>query len=233
MRITLKTALTASALAAATLAAQAGLVHHSGLLPGGSVPDDGSPVPFGHAVAASGITAITEVSVELHLTGTPAGDGWAGDLIDIFFMGNDFGSQTAVLLNQVGVSAGDPAGFGYDGWTVTFEDGAANGDVHLGQPAGPATILTGHWAPDGRQSPTDAARPNLLSVFNGLPADGTWTLSLSDLSPGGTMRLNGWTLDIAGVPVVPEPGETATVMLLSALGAAVLFRRSRRRRVQG
>jgi len=122
--------------------------------------------------------------VGLHLTGTTAGSGWAGDMF--VSLHRDLGSQTAILLNQVGVTAENPAGYGYDGWNITFADNAANGDVHLGQPPGTDTILTVEWRPDGRLDPMDVAGAVLLAQFNGLSGNGIWHLMAADLSPGGT-----------------------------------------------
>lgn len=220
----MKTSFSAWVLLAATLSAQAQVTYDSGPLPGGAVPDDGSPIVFSHVVSGSGIASITQVRVRLELVGSPEGDGWAGDIFAS--LNYNLGSQTAILLNQVGVDGGNPAGFGFDGWQVTFEDGAANGDVHLGDPSPLSTILTGIWEPDGRLSPTDVLRPANLSVFNGLPVDGLWSLSLSDLSPGGTMEMKDWSLEITGVP---EPAHApVAVVLLAASGLTVLLRRTRR-----
>lgn len=214
----------ASTLLAAAFSVQAQLSYDTGSLLGGGVPDNSSPTLFSHTISGSGITSITRVEVQLSLTGNPAGQGWAGDIFAS--LNYNYGSQTAILLNQVGVSSSKPAGFGFDGLTVSFADGAANGDVHLGQPTLPNTILTGTWEPDGRLNPTDGARPALLSVFNGLPADGTWTLTLSDLSPGATMTLNSWSLRIASVP---EPNAVAlTVGGLIVLAIARIHRFGRR-----
>jgi len=49
---------------------------------------------------------------------------------------------------------------------VVLRDSAANGDIHWGQAAAPAAILTGSWQPDGRLSPSGSSRTALLSVFN-------------------------------------------------------------------
>lgn len=222
MKNALNILLAAGGLFGAPFASRAQLFYNSGSLPGGAVPDDGSPIPFSHVVSSSGITSITGVKVQLNLAGNPAGTGWAGDMFAS--LNYNLGSQTAILLNQAGVNGGNPAGFGFDGWSVTLQDGAANGDIHLGQPTLPDTILTGIWEPDGRLSPTDASRPGLLSVFDGLPGDGTWYLTLSDMSSGGSMTLNDWSLEVTGVP---EASETAVVML-TASGLLVLLRRARR-----
>lgn len=218
----------AAAMVAATYPASAGLISENYSFSGLGLPvaDNGVPLPYGiNLDGISAIVSLTEVQISLNLTGNPAGTGWAGDMF--VSLNHDFGSQTAILLNQAGVNAGSPFGYGFDGWNVTFKDGAANGDVHLGQPTGPATTLVGSWQPDGRTSPLDTARPAQLGVFDGSPGSGAWTLTVADLAPGGNMTLNGFTLTLTGVTAVPEPAAMAVFAALGLLGFA-LCRRARR-----
>ena len=190
----------------------------------GTVPDSGIPLTFGQTVSSSQISVLTEVRVGLRLRGTAPGDGWAGDM---FASLNRAGGTTAILLNQPGASTGNPAGAGFDGWDITFRDGAVNGDVHLGQPTAPDTLLAGIWQPDGRQSFADALRPAMLSQFNGSSPVAGWYLTLADLAPNGTMVLDGWSLTFTGT-AVPEPGMWSAVAA-GGLGLfAVLRRRSGR-----
>jgi len=132
-----------------------------------------------------------------------------------------------------GVGYGN-SGFGPDASQVSFTlDDQAAGDVHFYR-FGAYTLngsgqLTGAWQPDGRiLDPGSAgglfdgaARTNLLSVFNGMDANGTWTLFVADLSPGGVSTLTDWSLEIT---VVPEPG----VLGLWAIGCVILFGGSQR-----
>lgn len=189
---------------------------------GGVVPDTGVPLTFGQVIAGSQIGVLTEVRVGLQLRGTTAGNGWAGDM---FASLNRAGETTAILLHQPGATAGNPAGFGFDGWNVTFRDGAVNGDIHLGQPTGGDTLLSGEWQPDGRQSLNDALRSATLAGFNGLAPGAAWYLTLADLSPTGTMTVEGWSLTFIGTSV-PEPEEWAVAV---AAGLA-LFAAGHRRR---
>ena len=164
----------------------------------GAIPDAISSVTFNQVIANSHIFDLREVQVSLELTGDPVGQGWAGDMF--VSLNRDLGGQTAILLNQAGVTVSDPAGFGHDGWNVTFKDSAVNGDIHLAQPTAPNTVLTGEWQPDGRLNPTNTARPSMLSVFNTSSANATWRLNVADISPGNTMSLKSWTLTLIGVP---------------------------------
>lgn len=191
----------------------------------GDIPDGGGSSTFSQFLSASQILNLTEVQVGLNLTGNPAGQGWAGDMF--VSLNRNLGSQTAILLNQVGVTGGNLAGFGHDGWNVTLKDSAtANGDIHLGQPTGPATTLSGSWQPDGRLSPTDLARPAVLGVFNGTSANTLWHLYVADLSPGGTLSLNSWSLTLTGITAVPEPETYALFAGAALLGFAAWRKRA-------
>ena len=193
----------------------------------GDIPDGGSST-FSQLVSASQIVHLTEVQVSLNLKGNPAGSGWAGDMF--VSLNRDLGTQTAVLLNQVGVTGSDPVGFNYNGWNVVFKDSAANGDVHLGQPAVSGSTLTGDWQPDGRLSPSGSSRTALLSVFNNDAANSTWYLQVTDRSNGATMTLNSWTLSLTGdtSSSVPEPQHFAAFAGASLLGFALVRRFIRR-----
>jgi hypothetical protein len=93
--------------------------------------------------------------------------------------------------------------------------------------------LTGTWQPDGRLvSPLSsgaiiagAARGNQLGVFDGMDANGTWTLFAADLSPGGISTLTDWSLVIT---TVPEPDSLALIGWCGACGW--LWRKKVRRR---
>jgi hypothetical protein len=184
-------------------------------------------VPDGNAVGmadvqsvVSTITQITALTVDLDIGGEFNGDLYA-------YVTHDTGF--AVLLNRPGRTAAEP--FGYDdtagmGVNVTFDDAAANGDIHsylnTTTPA-PGTPLTGMWAPDGRTTDPDFVLDTdgstaFLSSFTDLDANGNWTLFVADLSGGGNQTLNGWSLSITGVP---EP----TTFLLFAAGLLGFFHR--------
>jgi hypothetical protein len=151
------------------------------------------PKVFSVEVSDSRILDITEVRVGLNLVGIPSGSGFASE---IFVSINKDFSATAVLLNKVGVTLSDGAGFGYDGWDVTFRDEASAGDVH--SLAWPSGVMTGEVQPDGRVLPESTDRPARLSALHGQTGNGTWRLSVADLDLGGTMRLEGWSLTLVG-----------------------------------
>lgn len=182
------------------------------------------PVTFLQSINDSAIVSLTEVRVGLHLVGRDGG-GFAGEMN--VQLNRDL-SATSVLLNQVGVDGGNPFGASYDGWNLVFADNAGGGDVHLVSLV--SGVLTGDFAPDGRLGPTDAARPALLSVFQGLSGNGDWRLSVADLELGGTMRLESWSLTLSGstdVSGVPEASSWAVGLGLLGLAGFCGWRRCR------
>ena len=177
---------------------------------------------FQQTITDSTIVALTDVRVGLHLVGRGVG-GFAGELV--VSLNQDL-SVTSLLLNRVGVSAGIPFGFGYDGWNVTLADDGAGGDIHAASLV--LGVLTGEFAPDGRTSPTSALRPALLNVFNGGTGNGDWYLSVADVAAGGTMRLESWSLTLTGdngVAAVPEAGTWFAGMLLAGCVGRRMWRR--------
>ena len=151
------------------------------------------PTVFTAEITDSRILDITEVRVGLNLVGVSSGAGFASEMV--VSLNKDL-SATAILLNKVGVTLADGAGFGYDGWDVTFRDSATAGDVHaLEWPSG---VMTGEVQPDGRVLPESSDRPARLSALHGQVGNGTWRLSVADLHLGGTMRLESWSLTLVG-----------------------------------
>ena len=186
---------------------------------------DGNPVGLVSSTNISGLPiGITSVQVDLNITG-----GFNGDLY-AYLLGPNGGF--AVLLNRVGLTAGNPFGYGNAGFNITLASGYSN--IHNYQSGGYSLNgggqLIGTWAPDGRninpQSPGavfDAASTAAgLTVFNGANPNGQWTLFVADLAGGGgSSTLVSWGLTIA----IPEP---QTWVLLTG-GAAMLFALRRRK----
>ncbi|HTG44693.1 MAG TPA: MBG domain-containing protein [Verrucomicrobiae bacterium] len=155
---------------------------------------------------------ISGVKVRLKVTGE-----FNGDLYGYVQHSTGF----TVLLNRVGKTASNLPGYGGSGFDVTFQTGAANGDIHLYQnvttPAD-GSPLTGTWEPDGRimdpATVTDASsRSSALTSFNGLNADGEWKLYLADVESGGTNLLAEWSLEVTGAasPTITWPAPTDIV----------------------
>jgi subtilisin-like proprotein convertase family protein len=190
-----------------------------------AIPDN-NPSGFAESIAVGGLSGtVSNVTVSVDITG-----GFNGDLY-AYLVGPNGGF--AVLLNRSGVGPTSSSGYGDQGFNVTFSDTAANGDIHYYQntsnPMGGQ--LTGTWQPDGeavdpQQSASlfpgpsgfPAAQTAMLSSFEMTDPNGTWTLFIADLSPGGVSTLTDVGLTIMTVPE-PSPlvlallGGTATLMI--------------------
>ncbi len=190
----------------------------------GAVPDNRAPLTLTQTIGDSAILSLTEVQLSLRLVGSTGDLGWAGDLF--VSLNYDFTPATAILLNRVGVTDGDSLGFSYGGWDVTFRDDAVSGDIHLAQPLPGTPLLTGLWQPDGRENPLEIDRSARLDALLGNPGNGQWNLTFADLSPGGTMTVESWTLTLVGegVESVPESSNWGAGALL-LVAASMLARR--------
>jgi subtilisin-like proprotein convertase family protein len=155
---------------------------------------------------------MTNVSVTLNVSG-----GFNGDLYAYLVHDTGF----AVLLNRVGMSSSNSFGYADAGFSsVVFNDAASGGDIHFYGGNG-GLALSGTYQPDGRTvnpvtpppgSYDTAPRDAMLSSFQGVSPDGTWTLFVADLSAGAQSTLVSWDVQIVDVP---EPATWA----LAALGA--------------
>jgi len=198
-----------------------------------SIIPDGDFNGLQSSMTLSGLpNSIIDVNVTLTVSG-----GFNGDFYAYLF----HNSTSAILLNRVGRTSssgvGYPdSGFGTNGLSALFTfDDQAGQDVHLYRTSS-FTLnangqLTGTWQPDGRAIDPlsagsvfdSASRSSLLNKFNGADPNGTWSLFIADVSPGGEGTLVNWGLSINAVP---EPG--TGVLILSGL-AAICLRATRRR----
>jgi subtilisin-like proprotein convertase family protein len=189
------------------------------------VVPDGDANGLVSSVGLAGYAApIDNVTVSLNLSG-----GYNGDLY-AYLLGP--AGQFAVLLNRVGLSAGNANGYGNTGFDFTL-DAAAPNNVHNYQGFSPIYNgngqLTGTWAPDARNidpqssgtvfDSTPANPAASLSSFAGTDANGTWALFIADLSGGGQSTLVSWGLTAV---TVPEP--QAWLMLSGGLAVLGLLR---------
>lgn len=178
---------------------------------------DGNLVGITEAFNVSGITGdISDVQLTLDITG-----GFNGDLY-AYLVGPQ--GQLAILLNRVGVTAGNVFGYGDSGMNITL-DGQGTSNIHDYQSTLGWSLNGTLWAADGRavdpqsagmvfDSATTTAN---LGVFQNTDPNGQWTLFIADVSGGGGTPL----LDsiILNIMTVPEP-QTWTLV---GLGALVLF----------
>lgn len=197
--------------------------------PGLLIPDNSIVGVADTRVLTSQIVDITNVRVSLNIAGAPnAGSAFNGDFYAYLTHSTGF----SILLNRPGVTAGDPFGYGDSGFNVTLDDVQPVGDIHNYQltsnPAG--GVLTGTWRADGRNvNPSvvldTTPRTAGLNIFNGLNANGSWTLFVADTSAVGTGRLVSWGLEVTGNTPIPEPG---TALFGVCIAAATLGRRRSR-----
>lgn len=210
------------ALTGLSLPLQAALFSYSwsdNLANGGVIPDNDfngwqdtrTISGFGYG---SGLWQITDLNVTLNITG-----GFNGDLYGTLVHDSGF----VVLLNHVGSTPGNPAGYSNPGLNIVLDQDAVT-DVHAyGNVAG---VVSGTYQPDGTASPATS-----LSSFNGLDPNGSWTLFLSDTSFGDGSQVLGWGLEITAVP---EPVTVALGLFgLLWAGTVVALRLGRNGRTQG
>ena len=176
-------------------------------------------VNLGTLPADGTTTAITDINVSLNISG-----GYNGDLYGYLVHSSGF----TVLLNRIGRTGSDAFGNTGAGMNVTLDDQGGS-DIH-GAANG---VLSGTYAVDGRTtSPLTVVNTDsqsaLLSSFNTLNANGSWTLFLADMSGGDTSTLVSWGLQIS---VVPEPTTWAMIVFGSLASVTALWRGARRRMV--
>ena len=171
-----------------------------------------------HSISVRPDLTIIDVNVSLTISGIGLG-GFNGDLYVTLQHDDGF----SVLLNRPGARPGDPSGYSDNGINVTFDDSAGR-DIHSyrlvlsGNENTPISgALAGVWSSDGRNVDPNLVLPSsprtaLLDSFNGESLDGAWTLFVSDLSSGGTERLDGWAIN---VKAVPEPAPIALIALFA------------------
>lgn len=181
-----------------------------------AVPDN-SPTGLvdTRVISGSAILGITSVEVRLEFSG-----GWNGDLYA--YLAHDSGFS--VLLNRPGRTALNSLGAGSSGMVVTLSD-VAGIDIHTGLAS--SGFATGTYQPDARAVDPGLAldtspRGSFLSNFNGLAANGPWTLFVSDHEAADQSTLVGWGLTIHGA--VPEPSRT--LLLMIGFGGVILRRRN-------
>jgi subtilisin-like proprotein convertase family protein len=207
--------------------------------PGLLIPD-GSASGIADVQTISDSFEIAWLTVTLDLTGMEEG-GYNGDLYA--YLQHDTG--LSILLNRVGKTTSNPAGYEDGGMSVTFDDsGLNNGDIHNYQlsPGFSLEGLAGVWQTDGRYiDPSlvtdETPQTTSLNNFNGLNIQGEWTLFIADLESGATSRLDSWSLDVIAAenenefpPTAPVPEPAFWGSLLGV--AMVVFNLARRSRAR-
>ena len=194
---------------------------------------DGSSLGVVNMQNVSGLTgSVGKLEVTISLLGTGSG-GFNGDL----YVSLVHDGARSVLLNRPGKDASDDFGYSDNGLQVTFADNAANGDIHIYQnvvdPGGLSLTVT--WQPDGRESDpalvtSSSSRTAFLSGFNITARNGDWGLFVADLSPGGTVVLDSWSLRFQAVP---EPSQTGIVVAAGLTLMGIVRRLTTSSRIRG
>ena len=160
-----------------------------------TVIPSGNPVgiTFSESITSGDLPAgstVSGLSVGLDISG-----GYNGGLVAYLVAPN---GTLVMLLNQPGVTGGNPFGYGGSGMNVTLADGYTSIDSSSETPG---SLFTGTYGAAGT-----------LASANGSSADGTWTLFFANLDSGtgsGSSELLNFTLNITAVP---EPVNVALVI---------------------
>lgn len=175
------TGMLAGVLIVAGSTCQAGLYIES-FSPNATIPE-GNPVGLIFADTVSGIPSgsiLSGLIVTLDVSG-----GYNGDFV-ISLRAPNGGSVS--LLDQPGVTGGNPYGYGGSGLNLTLSDAALNSIQST--PETPGAVVTGTYQAAGS-----------LSALYGSPANGNWSLYFADVGTGaGSPTLNSFSLEITAVP---------------------------------
>jgi len=184
---------------------------------GGVIPDPGV---FSSDIIVTDLRDLLSFGNPVTVTLLGLDHSWAGDL-EVTLTYSGIGSVTQYVFSRIGAAGpgdfGASANFGDPTGRYSFNSGFAGDLWTVAGALGDADLI-----PSGDYWPTDPFSPapnSLSSAFNGLPAAGTWTLTISDLAAGETGQYIAWDLTLEVVDV-PEPA-TAPVML-AALAAFLI-----------
>lgn len=171
---------------------------------------------------------VSSLEVNLQTTG-----GWNGDLYAYLQHTSGSTSVISVLLNRPGRTAENEAGAASSGLDVVFKDGAEF-DLNTAISGTYGDFVSGDYQPDARSADPDlvtgsSPRSLYLSGFNGMLADGDWTLFMADLAGGDTATLSGWSISMvtsdSPITGVPEPSGFLLGAVPALIGGFMCMRR--------
>lgn len=198
-----------------------------------AVPDGSSVGVQNTQTISPGGGAINSVQVALHLTPLGNDGGWFGDLYAYLRHADSSGTVSSILLNRVGRTASNTGGLSA-GPTVDIMFTETGPDIHL--LAGPVgALLTGEFTADARAIDPALAfdttsRSAGLDGFDGMDADGDWTIFVADVSGGNQYRLDSWGLTLETETLAAPVPETTSLSLLSVVLGSLAFATSKTRR---
>ncbi len=152
-----------------------------------SLPNGTSSISSNLNIGGSGTINDVNVSVDMP-------HAWPGDLS--FTLTHQDSGTAVTIIDRPGVPA-STWGCSTDNIDVTLDDEA--GTAVESQCAGSPPAISGTHSPN-----------NPLSAFDGESGNGTWVLTVNDAyTSGDAGTLNGWSVEICTVGVVPTPTSTS------------------------
>ena len=175
-----------------------------------TIPDVGSATPYPSTIVVSGVTGlvgkVTATLVNLNHT-------FPQD-VDVLLVGPS--GDNTLLMSGAGSA-------NVSGVNVTFDDGAAspvpqNGSIASSSYRPAAYSASASLPPPAPVSPY----PATLTVFNGLDANGVWSLYVTDRSAGDAGNIaEGWSLAVAVISPVNQINDLAVSGVTSPSPAAL------------
>lgn len=185
------------------------------------IPAAGTSGPANPYPSTINVSGVTDVVVDINVTLNNMNHTFPDD-IDVLLVGPT--GAKLLIMSDAGGSANLVNN------TYTFDDAAAgtlaDGALNASGSYKPSNFGTGDTFP--APAPVGPyADPQLLSIFNGLDPNGTWSLYVFDDVGGDVGNINlGWAVDITVTSAVPEP----TTLFLVGAGLLGLATRTFRRR---
>ncbi|MFA9196924.1 MAG: leucine-rich repeat protein [Aliarcobacter sp.] len=162
----------------------------------------------------AGLTAGTNYQVNLGINLSALDEGVLGDLKmylrhTLVSGGVTMVDQTRILLDRVGVVAGDLGSLA-TGLNVIMSDSGASNIQSSDTPAHSGTPLTGTWQPASLLGGTSFGLSTMGTKSDGsFNWNGDWALVVADLANGGTMRLDSWSMQFSDLSASDTSVETA------------------------
>lgn len=167
------------------------LVVADGAVGGTVCGDPGTPTVSTITVPAGGGT-IADLNVIVNIAAT-----WVGDVTATL----SNGTHTAVLIDRPGATTPDACGDSSNDYpSIVIDDEGTDGTVEDAPTSAPTTSDIA-YTEGGSYTPNEP-----LSVFDGDPLEGTWTLTVTDGGEGDDTSLLSWQLLFNdSPPVAAEP----------------------------
>ncbi len=190
----------------ASMPLQAGVYSYTG---GAYDIRDGNLAGMSSQISVTSVhNSLSDLTVSLNVSG-----GYNGDLYAYL----SHNGVLVPLLNRVGTAglSSEPQyyfGFSTSGFNLKLDDWAVD-NIH----DVPSPTSGSSYVPDSGSAS--------LANFNTYNPNGTWTLFFADLSGGGgTSRMEGWSLSMTELTVVPEPVNVALGLFAGAFGIVIVTR---------